>query len=151
MFVVRRSVRLVAASLILAYLVALVTFMVRWMHFWMRGPYFFPFLGVFLATLALLLFWWTSRHHNGPLPFVTTTLYSVGAGYVAGVIGIILYPLFQSDGVQHALRALEFPTVEAVIALLWFPIRLLTWLFGGITGMLMVALSRRWSRSQPQL
>ncbi len=44
---------LVAASLLLAYGIALVTFIVRWIHFWMRGAYFQPYLFVFVTTLAL--------------------------------------------------------------------------------------------------
>ena len=137
---------LVAASLLLAYGIALVTFIVRWIHFWMRGAYFQPYLFVFVTTLALLLLWWTSRRHHGPFPILLTIMYSVVAGYVAGLIAMVLYPIFQSDGLQHMVDALRFPTIEAAIAFFWFPIRLLTWLFGGITGVSMLVLSRRWRR-----
>lgn len=137
---------LVAASLLLTYGIALVTFMVRWIRFWMRGEYFLPYLFVFVTTLALLLFWWTSRRHHGPLPILSTIVYSVVGGYVAGLIAMVLYPFFQSDGLQHMVEALRFPTIEAVIAFFWFPIRLFTWLFGGITGVTMLVLSRRWRR-----
>jgi hypothetical protein len=137
---------LVAASLMLAYAIALMTFLIRWMHFWMRGPYFFPYLGVFLAALTLLLFWWTSRHHTGRLPLLSTMAYAVAAGYAAGLIAMICYPIFQSDGFQHMLAGLQFPTAEAAIAFFWFPVRLGTWLFGGFTGGTMLLLSRRWTR-----
>lgn len=137
---------LVAASLLLAYGIALVTFMVRWIRFWMRGEYFLPYLFVFVTTLTLLLFWWASRRHHGPLPILSTIMYSVVAGYVAGLIAMMLYPIFQSDGLQYMIEALRFPTIEAAIAFFWFPIRLLTWLFGGITGVTMLVLSRRWRR-----
>lgn len=146
---VGKRVLLVVASLALAYGIALVTFLIRWMHFWMRGPYFFSYLGVFLTALALLLFWWTSRHHNGPLPVLSTAAFSTVAGYVAGVIAMVSYPLFQSDGVQHVLEALRFPTPEAAIAFFWFPVRLTSWLFGGIAGGMMLLLSRRWRRMRP--
>jgi hypothetical protein len=141
-----RRLVLVAASLLLAYGIALITFMVRWIGFWMRGAYFLPYIFVFVTTLALLLFWWTSRRHHGPLPIFSTIMYSVVAGYVAGLIAMVLYPFFQSDGLQHMVEALRFPTIEAAIAFFWFPIRLLTWLFGGIAGMSMLVLSRRWRR-----
>jgi len=141
-----KRILLVAASLALAYAIALATFMIRWMHFWIRGPYFFPYLMVFLAALALLLLWWTSRHHNRPLPFLSTAGYSVVAGYVAGLIAMGLHPVFQSGGAQHMLDALRFPTLEAAVAFFWFPVRLATWLFGVITGSVMVILSRRWRR-----
>ena len=141
-----QRVLLVAASLASAYAIALATFMVRWMHFWIRGPYFFPDLMVFLTALALLLLWWTSRHHNRPLPVLSTVGYSVVAGYVAVLIAMGLHPVFQSGGVQHMLDALRFPTLEAAVAFFWFPVRLTTWLFGAITGGTMVVLSRRWRR-----
>jgi len=73
-------------------------------------------------------------------------MYSVVAGYVAGLIAMVLYLFFQSDGLQHMVEALRFPTIEAAIAFFWFPIRLLTWLFGGITGVTMLVLGRRWRR-----
>ena len=146
---VGKRVLLVAASLALAYGIALVTFIIRWMHFWMRGPYLFSYLGVFLSTLALLLFWWASRHHNGPLPVLSTAAFSIVAGYVAGVIAMVSYPLFQSDGVQHVLEALRFPTPEAAIGFFWFPVRLTTWLFGGIAGGMTLFLSRRCRRMRP--
>jgi hypothetical protein len=138
-----RCVLLVLASLILTYLVAAFTIIIRWMHFWMRGPYFVPYLGVFLTTLALVLLWWTRRHHNGPLPLLSTSMYSVVAGYVAGIVALVLYPMFQPDGLQQVVNSLRFPTIEAAIAFLWFPIRLLTWIYGGIAGLMLVMLSRR--------
>jgi uncharacterized protein YggE len=137
---------LVVGSLAFAYAVALVTFIIRWIHFWMRGPSFEAYLTVFLMALALLLYWWTSRHQHDPLPLLSTVIYSVVAGYVAGVLAMVLYPIFQDDGLQHSLDALKFPTIEAGIAFFWFPVRLLTWLFGGITGGMMLILSRRWKR-----
>jgi len=96
-----------------------------------------------------LLFWWASRHHNGPLPVLSTAAFSIVAGYVAGVIAMVSYPLFQSDGVQHVLEALRFPTPEAAIGFFWFPVRLTTWLFGGIAGGMMLFLSRRCRRMRP--
>ena len=140
---------LVAASLAWAYGIALATFMIRWMHFWIRGAYFFPYLAVFLTMLALLLLWWTSRHHNRPLPFLSTAGYSVVAGYVAGLIAMGLHPVFQSGGVQHMLDALRFPTLEAAVAFFWFPVRLATWLFGAVAGGMLLILSRRWRRMRP--
>jgi hypothetical protein len=138
-----RGALLIVATLILTYLVAAFTFIIRWMHLWIRGPYFMPYLGVFLTTLALLLLGWTRRHHNGPLPLVSTTMYSMLAGYVAGIVALVLYPMFQPDGLGQVLNSLRFPTIEAAIAFLWFPIRLLTWMFGGIAGLILVFLSRR--------
>jgi hypothetical protein len=138
-----RSVLLVLATLILTYLVAAFTFIIRWMHFWIRGSYFAPYLGVFLTTQALLLLGWIRRHHNGPLPLVSTTMYSMVAGYVAGTVALVLYPMFQPDGLQQAVNSLRFPTIEAAMAFLWFPIRLLTWIYGGIAGLMLMMLSRR--------
>jgi hypothetical protein len=55
------------------------------------------------------------------------------AGYVAGLIAFLLHPIFQENGVHHVLATLQFPARKAVIAFFWFPVRLLSWLFGAIT------------------
>ena len=136
-------VLLVVASLAFAYAVAFLTLIIRWMNFWMRGPYFLSYQAVFLCALMILLLWWVSRHHTGPLPILSTILYSTVSGYLAGVVALASYPIFQSDGVRLALSSLQFPTPQAAIAFFWFPVRLLTWLFGGITGTILVAISRR--------
>jgi fructose-specific phosphotransferase system IIC component len=104
---------------------------------------------VFIADLLL---WWLSRHSYGPIPVLSTILYSILAGYAAGIIATTLYPIFQPDGVQHVLRSLQFPTVEAAVAFFWFPIRLLSWIFGGIAGLILVMLSRKltWLEWRPQ-
>jgi hypothetical protein len=49
----RRRLLLVAASLVLAYAVAFVTLIIRWMNFWMRGPYSIPYQAVFLCSLLI--------------------------------------------------------------------------------------------------
>lgn len=134
---------LVGMSLVLAYGVAFLTSIIRWMNFWMRGPYFVPYQAVFLSALMIFLLWWSRRHHNGPPPVLSTVIYSIAAGYTAGVIAMALYPIFQPDGLQQVLSALQFPTLEATIAFFWFPVRLLTWLFGGIAGVMLVVISRR--------
>jgi len=133
---------LVAASLVLAYGIAYVTGVIRWMNFWMRGPYFVSYQLWHLSALLLLLIWWMSRHHNGPLPVLSTSIYSLVAGYAAGVIAMVLYPVSEADGFQQALRSMQFTTPEAAIAFFWFPVRLLTWLFGGLTGVVLLTMSR---------
>lgn len=140
-----RRVLLVAGSLALAYVIAALVFLIRWIHFWIRGAHFLPYLGVLLTAQALLLLWWTSRHHTGHLPFLSTTIYSMAGGYVAGLTALTLYPIFQADGVAQVLNALRFPTLEAGIAFFWFPAGLLTWVFGGISGLMLTLLSCRFT------
>src|SRR5262245_6149419 len=127
-----KRILLVASSLFLAYLIAFVTLIIRRMNFWMRGSYAISYQAIFLFLLFILLLWWVCRHHNGRLPILSTIAFSIPAGYGAGVVALAVYPLFQSDGLQHMTRSLTFSTPEAAIAFLWFPIRLLTWLFGAV-------------------
>jgi len=70
-------------------------------------------------------------------------IFGGAAGYVAGLIAFLLHPIFQENGVNYVLATLQFPAREAVVAFFWFPVRLLSWLFGAITGMVMVLISRR--------
>lgn len=138
-----KRVLLVGASLLLTYLIAFVTLMIRWMNFWIRGSYFVSYQTIFLIMLMILLLWWLRRHHTGPLPVSSTILYSIVVGYVSGLIAMALYPISQPDGLQQVATGLRFPTPDAVAAFLWFPVRMLAWLFGGIAGMVILAMSRR--------
>ena len=138
-----KRVLLVLVSLVLTYLIAFVTLMISWMNFWIRGSYFVSYQAIFLVTLTIFLLWWLRRHHTGPLPVSSTILYSIVVGYVSGLIAMALYPISQPDGLQQVAMGLRLPTPEAVMAFLWFPVRMLAWLFGGIAGMVILAMSRR--------
>ena len=134
---------LVGVSLSLAYLIALLTSMNRWVNFWLRGSYYLSYQAIFLTLLMILFLVRLSRHHNGQLPGISMIIFGGVAGYVAGLIAFLLHPIFQQNGHHHVLATLKFPAREAVIAFFWFPVRLLSWLFGAITGMVMVVISRR--------
>lgn len=145
-----RCVMLVTASIALAYVIAALAFIIRWMHFWVRGPHFQPYLSILVTMQAVFLLWWACRHHARPLRLRSTIVYAIASGYVAGLMATVLYPLFQTDGIQQMRTALQFPATEAVIAFLWFPVRLLTWLFGGIAGGILVVLGRPWRQRTDQ-
>ena len=133
---------LVGVSLSLAYLIAFLTLMNRWINFWLRGSYYLSYQAIFLTLLLILFLVRSSRHRTGHLPGISMIIFGGVAGYVAGLIAFILHPIFQENGIQQVLATLQFPAREAVIAFLWFPVRLLSWLFGAITGILIVVLSR---------
>ena len=135
---------LVGVSLSLAYLIAFLTFMNQWINFWLRGSYYLSYQAIFLALLLVLFLVRLSRYHTGQqLPGIAMIIFGGIAGYVAGLIAFLLHPIFQENGLQQVLITLQFPAREAVIAFLWFPVRLLSWLFGAITGTVMVLISRR--------
>jgi hypothetical protein len=137
---------LVTASLALAYLISAITFIIRWMHLWVRGPHFQPYVSIFVTMQAVFLLWWVCRHRAEELRFLSTVMYSMAAGYAAGLLAIAICPLFEADGAQERLTALQIPTIESAMTLFWFPVRLLTWLFGGMTGAILMLLSRRWGQ-----
>jgi hypothetical protein len=124
---------LVGGSLSLAYLIALLTSMNRWVNFWLRGSYYLSYQAIFLTLLLILFLVRLSRHHNGQLPGISMIIFGGIAGYVAGLIAFLPHPIFQENGVHHVLATLKFPAREAVVAFFWFPVRLLSWLFGAIT------------------
>ncbi len=140
---IAKHVLLVVASLLLTYVFAFATLMIHWMNFWIRGSYFVSYQTIFLVTLTIFLLWWLRRHHTGPLPVSSTILYSIVVGYASGLIAMALYPISQPDGLQQVAMGLQFRTPEAVAAFLWFPVRMLAWLFGGIAGLVMLTMSRR--------
>jgi hypothetical protein len=126
---------LVGGSLSLAYLIALLTFMNRWINFWLRGSYYLSYQAIFLTVLLILFLVRLGLHHNGQLPGISTIIFGGVAGYVAGLIAYLQHQIFQKNGVHHVLTTLQFAAREAVIAFFWFPVRLLSRLFGAITGM----------------
>jgi hypothetical protein len=135
---------LAGVSLSLAYLVAFLTLMNRWINFWIRGSYYFSYQAIFLTLLLILFLVRLSRYHAGQqLPGISLIMFGGAAGYVAGLIAFLLHPIFQENGLQQVLTTLQFPAREAVIAFFWFPVRLLSWLFGAIAGTVMVLVSRR--------
>ncbi|OAI46852.1 hypothetical protein AYO43_05585 [Nitrospira sp. SCGC AG-212-E16] len=137
-----QHVLLVGGSLSLAYLIAFLTLMNRWINFWLRGSYYLSYQAIFLTLLLIFFLLRLSRHRTGHLPGISMMIFGGVAGYVAGLIAVLLHPIFQENGVHQVFATLQFPAPEAVIAFLWFPMRILSWLFGAITGMVIVVLSR---------
>lgn len=138
-----QHVMLVGVSLSLAYLIAFLTFMNWWINFWLRGSYYLSYQAIFLTLLLILFLVRLRRHRAEQLPGISMIIFGGIIGYVAGLIAVLLHPIFQENGLQQVLMTLQFPAREAVIAFLWFPVRLLSWLFGAITGLVMVVISRR--------
>jgi hypothetical protein len=139
---IAQRILLIGASLSLAYLIAMVTFMNQWINFWLRGSYYFSYQAIFVTVLLIFFLGWLSRHHTGQPSGISTIIFGGAAGYTAGLIAFLLHPIFQENGVRQVLATLQFPAREAVIAFVWFPVRLLSWLFGALTGLVMVLLSR---------
>ena len=133
---------LVGVSLALAYLIAFLTLMNRWINFWLRGSYYLSYQAMFLTLLLILFLVRLRRHRAEQLPGISMIIFGGISGYVAGLIAFLLHPIFQENGLQQVLATLQFPAREAVIAFFWFPVRILSWLFGAITGMVIVVLSR---------
>ena len=138
-----QHVILVGVSLSLAYLIAFLTLMNRWINFWLRGSYYLSYQAIFLIVLLIFFLVRLRGRHTGQPPGISMIMFGGAAGYVAGLIAFLLHPIFQENGIHQVLTTLQFPAREAVIAFFWFPVRLLSWLFGAITGMVMVLISRR--------
>jgi hypothetical protein len=141
-----QQVILVGISLSLAYILAFLTFMNQWINFWLRGSYYLSYQAIFLTLLLVLFLLRLRLHQTGHLPGISMIIFGGVAGYVAGVIAFLLHPILQENGVHQVLITLQFPAREAVIAFLWFPVRLLSWLFGAVAGILIVVISRRFAR-----
>jgi len=135
---------LVGVSLSLTYLIAFLTLMDRWISFWLRGSHYLSYQTIFLTLLLCFFLVWSRRQPAG-LPGVSMIAFGGVAGYIAGLIAFLLHPIFQDNGVNQVLATLQFPAREAVIAFFWFPVRLLSWLFGAVAGLVMVVISRRFS------
>lgn len=76
----RQQVMLVGRSLSLAYLIALLTSMNRWVNFWLRGSYYLSYEAIFLTLLLILFLVRLNRHHNGQLPGISIIIFGGVAG-----------------------------------------------------------------------
>ena len=104
------------------------------MEFWLRGPALLAYEGVLFVALFLGGVWVTGRSHGRP-GFLGLLSRGTLLGYLAGLCAVLLHPLLLCEGVRLFLDSLPPAAPEAVIALLWFPVRLLSWLPGAFTGL----------------
>lgn len=91
--------------------------------------------GLLLAGLFLGGMFLATRFQNRSSPLLPLTIWGTLLGYLAGLFAVLVHPLLQPDGVRLFLDSLHITTPEALIALLWFPVRLLSWLLGALTGL----------------
>src|SRR5215510_3662832 len=102
----RHHIMLVGVSLSLAYLLAFLTFMNRWINFWLRGSYYLSYQAIFLTLLLILFLVRLNRHQTGTLPTISTIMFGGVAGYGAGLMAFLLHPIFQEDGLHQVLTTL---------------------------------------------
>ena len=105
------------------------------MEFWLRGPALPAYEGVLFVALFLSGVWLIRRSHGRP-GFLGLLSWGTLLGYLAGLCALVLHPLLLSEGVRLFLDSLRLATPEAVTAFVWFPVRLLSWLLGAVTGLL---------------
>jgi hypothetical protein len=131
-----------ALSLAVSYAIASLTPMNQWIGFWLRGSFYTAYqvmlLGVLLPCGALLAI----HYHKRSPSLLAMTLWGAVLGYPAGLVALLLHPLPLPDGVQLFAESLRMRAPEAVVATLWFPIKLLSWAYGAMLGLLIPAVSR---------
>ena len=96
--------------------------MIRWMNFWIRGSFAVAYQAIFLTALMILLLLWGSRYHNRSLPVLSTVIFSLLAGYGAGLLALAMHPIFQQDGPHQVLMSLNFPASAAALAFFGAPL-----------------------------
>lgn len=129
-------------SLAVSYAIAALTPMNQWVGFWLRGSFYTAYqvmlLGALLPCGALLAI----HYHKRSPSLLAMTLWGAALGYPAGLVALLLHPLAQPDGVHLFVESLRIRAPEVVIATLWFPIKLLSWIYGAMLGLLIPAVSR---------
>ena len=135
-------------SLTISYAVASVTPMNDWIGFWLRGSFYTAYQAMFIGALlpcgALL----AVRYHKRSLSHLAMILWGAAVGYPAGLIALLLHPLVQPDGGQLFVDSLRIAAPEAAIAILWFPVKLLSWAYGAMMGLFIPLVSRGIDRFQ---
>ena len=116
-------------------------------EFWLRGSALIAYQGLFLVGLFLAGTILARRFQSRPsvLPLI---LWGTAVGYLAGLFALLFHPLALSGGVRLFRDSLHITRLEALVALLWFPIRLLSWLLGAMTGLFIGILLRIFDRDR---
>jgi hypothetical protein len=138
----RNTVILAGLSVVLAYLIALVTPLDQRTDFWLRGAHYFAYQAVFLPLLFVLLVIRLRRDHNTRRRTFASVLYGALAGYAAGLVATLVFPLFLEHDVAQFAQSLKLTTRAAWIAFFWFPVRLQSWLVGAISAVMLILIGR---------
>ena len=135
-------------SLALSYAIASLTPMNQWIGFWLRGSFYTAYQALLVAALlpcgALL----AMRYHKRPRSLLAMALWGAVLGYLAGLVALLLHPLAQPNGLHLFVESLRISAPEALIAILWFPVKLLSWLSGAMMGLFIPLFLRFIARSQ---
>jgi hypothetical protein len=138
-------------ALAVGYAIASLTPWNQWVGFWLRGSfstaytaYQVLFVRALLPCGALL----AVRYHRRQWSLVAMVLWDAAFGYLAGLFALLFHPLLQQDGVHLFVASLRITTPEAMVAIFWFPMRLLSRLFGVIMALLIPLVVRIINRLQ---
>jgi len=138
-----------ALSVALTYAVSLVTPLGSSASFWLRGAHHIAYVAIYLPLLTLGLAFALRSHHNTRWAGFALVLFGTTIGYLAGLLATVGHPLFLEDGFHQIAQSLKLTTPQAWIALLWFPIRLQSWLFGMLSACILLFLRSRLAKSYP--
>ncbi|BCA56369.1 hypothetical protein W02_35090 [Nitrospira sp. KM1] len=121
-------------SLAISHAIAYITPLHEWTGFWLRGSFVVAYQVFFVLLFLPCAVWIARRYLKRPRSFLAMAAWGTGLGYLSGLAALLLHPLAQANGWDLFLKSLRLPTLEAVAALLWFPVRLLSYLIGAMTG-----------------
>jgi hypothetical protein len=120
----------------------------QWIGFWLRGSFYTAYQVIFVGALLPFGALLAVRYHKRPRSLLAMVLWGAVLGYVAGLVALLLHPLAQPDGLQLFVESLRISAPEALIAILWFPIKLLSWLYGAMMGLFIPLFLRSIDRRQ---
>jgi hypothetical protein len=135
-------------SLALSYAVAALTPINQWIALWLRESFYIAYQLFLMGMLLPCGVYLAARYHKRSDSALAMTVWGALLGYPAGLIALLFHPLVLPHGGQIFVESLRITTPEAVIAVLWFPVRLLSWLYGGMLGLFVPVVSHAVGRLQ---
>ncbi|HET6673698.1 MAG TPA: hypothetical protein VFG71_00090 [Nitrospiraceae bacterium] len=123
-------------ALAISYAIASLTPLNQWIGFWLRGSFYTAYQVLFLGALWVWGALLAARYHKRSRSLAAMAMWGILFGYLAGLFALLFHPLLQQDGVHLFMESLRISTPEGAVAILWFPIRLLSWLYGAMLGLL---------------
>ena len=137
-----------ALALTITFVIAVLTPLQARTNFWLRGPFYGAYLALFLALMLPSGALRARRYHKRRQTLPAMILLGSVAGYLAGLLAFLLHPLLLRDGRRLFLDSVRIETPKAAAAVVGFPLRLLSRLYGAIMAAVIVCLMRPWRHRQ---
>lgn len=129
-------------SLIITIAIFSVLTLNAWIYAWLRSKYYYSYQLLYLLIIFFSFLFYLKKYGD-TVSVLRTLLFGAVVGYSAGIIAYFGSIFIAGNGLLRLLNSLRFSSIGFI---LFFPsFWLLSWLFGGVMGIVCAWLSR-WAK-----